>query len=600
MVMLAEEMQENTLFEQSLKGLKWNLQQADSRVVQTLKQKLEIPELLATIMANRGITEEVAGKQFLNPTIKELLPDPYGLKDMELAIDRMVKAINNNEKITVFGDYDVDGATSSALLTRFFREIDVNVEIYIPNRILEGYGLNIEALKSIKDKGTSLVISVDCGIVSFDPIKDAKEYGLDIIVVDHHLSTDTIPEADAVVNPNRFDDTFTPKGLAAVGVCFLVLVALRSRLKKEGFFDNRRLPDLLKALDIVALGTVCDVMPLVGLNRAFVSHGLKQIAQRQNLGLSTLANVARLDSKPESYHLGFVLGPRINAGGRVGEGNLGAELLSTLDPMRAYEIANRLEELNKERRTVEALILEEVIEQVESTKLYENPMILVKGNDWHQGILGILASRIKERYNKPVAIISMISGVGKGSGRSIVGVDLGTLLANAKAKGLLVHGGGHAMAGGFTIMDAKFDAFQEYVFSTLGNTDLLTEKAKESYIDAVLAVSAVNGKTLRLCQQAAPFGNGNMAPKFVIVSARIANVIVVGRVHLMIILNDPKIDKNAVNTIKCVFFKALENDYGPLLMKSIGKTANFIGHLQHNINDDNKADFIVEDICDLK
>lgn len=600
MVMLAEEMYTKDIFIKSLKGLTWILQEADSRLVQSLKQKLEIPELLATILVNRGITDEISAKRYLNPTIKELLPDPYGLKDMDLAVDRIVKAILNKEKITVFGDYDVDGATSSALITRFFREIDVNVEIYIPNRILEGYGLNLEALKSIKDKGTSLVISVDCGIVSFDPIKGAKEYGLDVIVIDHHLSTDTIPEADAVVNPNRFDDTFTPKGLAAVGVCFLVLVALRSKLRKDGFFEKRREPDLLKALDIVALGTVCDVMPLVGLNRAFVSHGLKQIAHRQNLGLSTLANAARLDAKPESYHLGFVLGPRINAGGRVGEGNLGAELLSTLDPMRAYEIANRLEELNRERRAVEAIILDEVLELIEKSKLYTQPMILVKGENWHQGILGILASRIKERYNKPVAVVSMINGLGKGSGRSIVGVDLGTLLANAKAQGLLVHGGGHAMAGGFTVEDSKFEAFKDFAFKALGNTDLLTEKSKECYVDSAIAVTAVCGKTLRLCQQAAPFGNGNMAPKFVIVGARIANVIVVGRVHLMVILNDPFIDKKASNTIKCVFFKALESDYGPQLMKSIGKTANFIGHLQHNINDENKADFIIEDICDLK
>lgn len=596
--MLAEyvENEENS-FGKSVKGLKWSVLNPDERVVLTLTQKLGISELLARVLANRGVVNADSAIKFLDPKVRDLLPDPFLLKDMDKAASKLADCVINKEKITIFGDYDVDGATSSALLKRFFRDVGLDAGLYIPNRILEGYGPNLEALKKLKDEGNSLVITVDCGIVSFEPIKGAKDYGLDIIVLDHHLSTDVMPEAYAVVNPNRFDDEFEFKSLAAVGVAFLTVVAIRAKLRDKGFFEKTKEPNLLDYLDLVALGTVCDVMQLNNVNRAFVSQGLKLISQRKNLGIATLSNVARLEVVPQSYHLGFVIGPRINAGGRVGEGLLGAKLLSTLDPMEAFNIATRLEQLNDERRSIEALILEEVINEIEAKQLYSKSLIVVTGNNWHQGILGILASRIKEKYNRPAAIISFVDGIGKGSARSITGIDLGSLLASAKQKGILIHGGGHAMAGGFTIEEARVSEFQDFAIESLGNTDTIFTKAKEYEVDAVLSLSAVNGELNRTMNRAAPFGNGNHQPRFALVNVTVVNIHIVGKIHFMVIVADKKADRNMKNTLKCMLFKAVDSELGKFVTKNKGKELTLIGFIQGNIYDSEKADFIIEDIC---
>ncbi len=596
--MLAEYVEnEGNSFGKSVKGLKWSVLNPDERVVLTLTQKLGISELLARVLANRGVANADSATKFLDPKVRDLLPDPFLLKDMDKAASKLADCVINKEKITIFGDYDVDGATSSALLKRFFRDVGLDAGLYIPNRILEGYGPNLEALKKLKDEGNSLVITVDCGIVSFEPIKGAKDYGLDIIVLDHHLSTDEMPEAYAVVNPNRFDDEFEFKSLAAVGVAFLTVVAIRAKLRDKGFFEKTKEPNLLDYLDLVALGTVCDVMQLNNVNRAFVSQGLKLISQRKNLGIATLSNVARLEVVPQSYHLGFVIGPRINAGGRVGEGLLGAKLLSTLDPMEAFNIATRLEQLNDERRSIEALILEEVINEIEAKQLYSKSLIVVTGNNWHQGILGILASRIKEKYNRPAAIISFVDGIGKGSARSITGIDLGSLLASAKQKGILIHGGGHAMAGGFTIEEAKVSEFQAFATESLGNTDTVFTKAKEYEVDAVLSLSAVNGELNRTMNRAAPFGNGNHQPRFALVNITVVNIHIVGKIHFMVIVADKKADRNMKNTLKCMLFKAVDSELGKFITKNKGKEVTLIGFIQGNIYDSEKADFIIEDIC---
>jgi single-stranded-DNA-specific exonuclease len=584
-------------FGKSVKGLKWAVLDPDERIVTTLSQKLGIPDLLAKVLVNRGILSADDARKFLDPKVRDLLPDPFLLKDMDKAATRFAEAVMNKEKITIFGDYDVDGATSSALLKRFFRDVDIDAGIYIPNRILEGYGPNLDALKKLKDEGNTLVITVDCGIVSFEPIKGAKDYGLEIIVIDHHLSTDEMPEAYAVVNPNRFDDEFEFKSLAAVGVAFLTVVAIRSKLRDMGYFKDKPEPNLLDYLDLVALGTVCDVMQLNNVNRAFVAQGLKLINQRKNLGIATLSNVARLEVVPQSYHLGFVIGPRINAGGRVGEGMLGATLLSTLDSMEAFTIATRLEQLNDERRAVEAVILEEAINEVESKELYKKPLIIVTGNNWHQGILGILASRIKEKYSRPTAIISFVDGMGKGSARSITGIDLGSLLANAKQKGILVHGGGHAMAGGFTIEQSKLPEFATYVTECMLNTENVFSKAKEFKVDAVLSIAAVNGELNKSMNRAAPFGNGNQQPRFALVDVTIVNINVVGKIHFMVIVADKKADRNMKNTLKCMLFKAVDSEAGQFIAKNKGKEVTLIGFIQGNIYDADKADFIIEDVC---
>lgn len=598
--MLAESINigEGSVFGESVKGLKWKLEETDQRIVTTLVQKLGIPEVLATILCNRGVQNMEEANLFLEPRLKDCLPDPFLLKDMDKAANRIADAIIAGEKMAIFGDYDVDGATSTALFRKFFKKIGIDIGIYIPNRIVEGYGPNSEAFKKLRDEGNSIVITLDCGTVSFDPIKDATSYGLEVIIFDHHLSMDSLPDAYAIVNPNRFDDPFPHKSIAAVGIAFMASIAIRAKLRQKGWFQDKEEIDLLQYLDLVALGTVCDVMNLTGINRAFVAQGLKLIASRKNLGIATLANVAKLDVSPQSYHLGFILGPRINAGGRVGEGMLGSDLLSTDDPVFALEIANKLEQLNIERRAIESVILEEVIKEIDIKKLNNHPMIIVQGDGWHQGILGILASRIKERYNRPAAVISVVDGIGKGSARSVDGIDLGTLLTKAKEEGILMQGGGHAMAGGFTIQADKIEEFQAYVCSTLDGTDHLIEKAKEYYLDGVITVSGVSGKLVQCINKAAPFGSGNRQPRFALCDVLILNVRLVGASHMMVIVSDPKSDTRAFNrkTLKCMLFKALDSELGKIVGSSVGKKVTFFGTVQQNFNDDAKADFIIEDM----
>ncbi len=597
--MLAEPLnkQGGMVFKDTVKGLKWKLEEADQRLVTTLCQKLNIPVLLATILINRHILGPEEAMFYLEPRIKDLIPDPFALKDMHKASERLATAIINGEKIAVFGDYDVDGATSTALLKRFFKDIGHELTIYIPNRIIEGYGPNINALKKLKDEGNTLIITVDCGIVSHEPLKEIKEMGVDVIILDHHLSTHTLPEAYAIVNPNRFDDDFSFKSIAAVGIAFFTVIAIRAKLREKGWFKGKTELDLLQYLDLVALGTVCDVMQLVGINRAFVNQGLKLIAARKNVGIAVLSDMAKIHTYPQSYHLGFVLGPRINAGGRVGEGMLGTELLSTEDAERAYQIALKLEKLNDERRGIEALMIEEAIEKIESQKLYKNPLILVQGSNWHQGVLGIIASRIKERYNRPAAVISLVNGMGKGSARSISGIDLGSLLANAKALGILEQGGGHAMAGGFTVAENKVDEFYAYANLKLEGCESIFKKAKEFQVDAVISVSGATGELVKLIARSAPFGSGNPQPKFALTNVLIVNIRLVGANHLMVIVADNKSDVKSRATLKCMLFKALDSEIGKVISTSVGRKVTLFGILQQNFNDNNKADFIIEDFC---
>lgn len=587
---------EGQLLGKSVKGLNWKLAEVDERLVSNLVQKLDLSELLARILSSRGVDDVSQAELFLEPRLRNLLPNPSLLKDMEKAASRISRAVLNKEKITVFGDYDVDGATSSALLKRFFRDLGHDASIYIPNRLTEGYGPSINAFRKIKDSGSTLVITVDCGIVSFEPVDYANSINLDTIILDHHLSIDTLPNAHAVVNPNRFDDDFPIKSIAAVGVAYLTAIAVRSKLKDMGYFKNHKDVDMLSYLDLVALGTVCDVMSLVGVNRAFVTQGLKLIAARKNLGLSVLSDVAKLDSAPQSYHLGFVLGPRINAGGRVGEGFLGAELLSTLDSEKAFEIAHRLEKLNDERRAIEATTLDIAINQIESGALYNNPVIMVKGDNWHQGILGILASRIKEKYQKPAAVVSFVDGVGKGSARSIPGIDFGTLIANAKAKEMILQGGGHAMAGGFSVEASRVDEFYDFLCENANSSKEAFEKVKDCYVDAIVSAGSINGKLAKEISKAAPFGSGNNHPKVLLKQVIILNVRVVGKNHLLVIVGDSKTDKKVMQTVKCILFKGHENEVGHFITENVGKTLNLVGQVQLNALDDAKADFIIEDV----
>ncbi|WP_053332650.1 single-stranded-DNA-specific exonuclease RecJ [Candidatus Jidaibacter acanthamoebae] len=587
---------EGIKFGRSIRGLDWKFEEGCERTIRTLCQKLNINEVLARILYNRDVKTAEEAENFLDPKLKNLIHNPFALKDMDKASKRIIDAINNKEKICVFGDYDVDGATSSALLKRFFRDLNIEIGVYIPNRLKEGYGPNKLAFDKLKEEGYSLVITVDCGIVSFEPLKHAKDIGLEVIIVDHHLGIEQLPEAIAVINPNRFDEDFPYKYMAAVGVAFMVTVALRAKLREEDWFvkNNIKEPDLLKLLDLVALGTVCDVMILKGVNRAFVTQGLKIIAKRGNVGIATLANLVKLDSEPKAHHLGYVFGPRINAGGRVGEGILGTYLLSTECPKEAYNIAMQLEKYNEERRSIEIKALEEAIEQIEKNRLYNNSIMLVQSKDWHIGILGILASKLKEKYSRPAGVMVIKEDTAKGSARSITGLDLGRALASAKTEGLLLEGGGHAMAGGFTVEISKMQPFCDYLINKL---DIGAEpfiKAKELHIDHVLSVASVNHKLIEDINIAAPYGSGNPAPKFALHDVIITRALIVGGYHVMVIVTDKKVDRgNKVQ--KCILFKGSETDLGQFLLNSIGKKINIAGTIQASSFDKNKIDFIIED-----
>lgn len=516
----------------SYSGRRWRLRPAPEREVRGLASALELPELVSRVLVGRGITGPEA-ETFLNPTLRALLPDPAHLLDMTRAAERLADAVAAGETIGIFGDYDVDGATSAAILIRFFQAVGARSEVHIPDRAREGYGPNWPALEGLKARGARCVITVDCGTSAFDALARAKAAGLDIIVVDHHIAEPKLPESFALINPNRLDETSPHRQLAAVGVAYLLIVALNRTLRTKGWYRERPEPDLLALLDLVALGTVADVVPLTGLNRALVAQGLKIMARRGNLGLATLADVARIDSRPSAYHLGFIFGPRINAGGRVGQSDLGVRLLRTEDPDEASALAMRLDALNTERQAIEAAVLEAAIEQVETRGVGNAPIIVAAAEGWHQGVIGIVASRLKERFGRPAAVVAIEGATAKGSCRSITGIDFGAAILAARQAGLLINGGGHAMAAGFTVETERLVELAGFLMERCAaDASRAMETAASLSIDGILAPE---GATLQLVQEIerlAPFGTGNAEPRFALRNARIVRADIVGNGHV--------------------------------------------------------------------
>jgi len=578
----------------SLSGYKWSLREADNVLVTSLAQKFRLPEIAARLLALRGIDHESA-EEFLNPSIKAALPDPSHLKDMDKATSRIVKAIIEGEKIYIFGDYDVDGATSTALLVRFFKMAGVDVGFYIPDRMVEGYGPSITAYDKIKADGGKLIITVDCGTLAFEPIKYGNDNGIETIVIDHHLSSSSLPEAVAIVNPNRIDESSELTNLAAVGMCFLLAISVNRLLRESGFYKKQE-PDILSLLDLVALGTVCDVMILTGLNRAFVSQGLKVLAKRKNKGLVALADVGRIDEIPSTYHLGFVLGPRINAGGRIGEAALGTKLLTTQNVDEAFDIALKLDKLNQDRQAIEALALEEAMAQAE--KINEiSPIIFVRNNEntsqWHEGIIGIVAGRLKEKFHKPAIVFAFKDGVGKASGRSVTDVDLGAAVTSAKMEDILINGGGHAMAAGLSIAEDKYDEFAQYINHRLGDSVKKYLTSKSLNIDAIISLSAITVGLIEKIQKLAPFGNGNPEPRFAIRNVTVTSAKIVGKDHIMCFLEDA----NSTKKLKAMYFKAGGTEAGEKILNSYGKKFDIAGKIKLNRwNGYEKAELIIDDV----
>jgi len=516
--------------ERSVTGRSWvdRLSPMTTRTAQAISQQTEISEILARIVAGRGIGQDAA-EHHLTPTIRDLMPDPSTLVDMDALAERLAHAVIKREKLALFGDYDVDGACSCALFARYFRHFGIEPGIYIPDRIFEGYGPNVGAIDTLAETGISLLVTLDCGTVSDGPIAHARARGLDVLVIDHHLSDFELPKANAIVNPNRPDDLSGLGYLCAAGVAFMVLVAVNRVLRSKGVTG---LPDLMALLDVVALATVCDVVPLVGLNRAFVLRGLERAQQGRNAGITALSLAARVTGPLNPYHLGFLIGPRINAGGRIGDAALGVRLLATQDEHEALAIAARLDALNIERQRIEIEAVEEATRAAEAEiGTGEGPPVLVLASgNWHPGVVGLVAARLRERFERPAFAIALNpDGGGTGSGRSMPGVDLGRAVIAAVEAGLVVKGGGHAMAAGVTVKSGQLAGLRAHLAEQLGEQVASARAMTALKIDAALTARAASTDFVRDVDRAGPFGSGNPSPVFAFPAHRARFAQIVGQ-----------------------------------------------------------------------
>ncbi|GLV23655.1 single-stranded-DNA-specific exonuclease RecJ [Sphingobium sp. Cam5-1] len=519
-------------------------------------------DLVTQLLLARGCPRE-AVEAHRNPTIRHFMPDPSLFRDMDSAAERLADAVQRGEHVRIFGDYDVDGATSAALLIRLLRDLGLSARPYIPDRLMEGYGPSGEALVRLAGEGATLIVTVDCGAQAFEALAMAKAVGVDVVVVDHHKCAAALPEAFALVNPNRLDEVEEAAAhghLAAVGVAFLLGAALIRVLRKRGWFAQRAEPALMELLDIVALGTVADVAQLKGLNRAFVAQGLKVMAKRRNIGISALIDASRLSRAPLCHDLGFALGPRINAGGRVGKADLGVRLLTTEDPIEAASIAAELDQFNEERRVIEAAV------QVEAEELLaaqgNRAVALIAGAGWHPGVIGIVAGRIKEKAGRPAIVVAIDeAGTGKGSGRSISGVDLGAAVLAAKDSGLLVAGGGHAMAAGLTVAADKLDALADFLDERLAPAVARARDDRALLIDAVLAPAGVNPDFVAAIEAGGPYGAGWPSPLIAAGPMRVIKADVVGNGHLRAVMAG-----DDGRSIKTIAFRQAESELGQAIL----------------------------------
>lgn len=577
----------------SLTGSHWVFRDADDRMVTAFMQRYDLPEVLARILVVRGIGLDDV-ENFLNPSLKATMPDPSHLLDMDAAAERIASAVTTGEKIAIFGDYDVDGATSSALLIRYLRTLGASPVAYIPDRIKEGYGPNSEALVGLQQQGVTLVITVDCGTMSFEPLQVAYNSGLDVIVVDHHIGEARKPKAYAIVNPNRFDETSLHKQMAAVGVTFLLLAAINRALRSSGWFFQRggTEPDLRQWLDIVALGTVCDVVPLTGVNRAYVAQGLKVMAARGNVGIRTVLNNAGIAEVPGVYTCGFVLGPRINAGGRVGKSDLGVRLLTTDDEAEAMVLARELEQHNDERKAIEAAVQEQAQAMADAADP-ASPVLLVSGKGWHPGVIGIVAGRLKERYHRPVAVIAIENGVGKASARSVSGFDFGAAVISARDSGLLLAGGGHAMAAGFTIEEQKIPALMEFFVKRAGAQDTNWLSARRLMLDGSISVAGATPELVANFDRMGPFGQGNPSIRLAVRNVVNLRPEPVGENHIKTFL----IDRLSSARISAIAFRAAGTKLGDALYATRGRNVEVAGQLRlQEWNGRQSVSLMIEDI----
>ena len=554
--------------ETSLTGRRWLGPSIETnRAAQALAQQTGLPSAVSQIIAARGVASNEV-ENYLSPALRDLIPDPRSLKDMERAAARLLQALSQRERIAIFADYDVDGGCSAALLLTWLRQMNCDATLYVPDRIDEGYGPNNAAMQMLANDH-SLIICVDCGTLSHEPI--AAAVGADVIVLDHHLGEEELPPAFAVVNPNRQDEDGQSAHLCAAAVVFLLLVELRRQLREAG----EQSPDLMTFLDLVALATVADVAPLIGVNRAFVRQGLKVMARRERIGLTALADAAGLDSAPSTYHLGYVLGPRVNAGGRIGAADLGARLLSTDDPHEAAALSEKLDHLNGERREVEADVRTLALEQAEERGL-DAPLVWAAGAHWHPGVVGIVASRLKEVSNRPSIVIGVEDGIGKGSGRSVSGIDLGQPIQRLAREGLLIKGGGHKMAAGLTVAEEKIEPAMKRLSELLAKQGADRLGVADLRLDGVLMPQAADVDLIMQLERAGPFGASSPAPRFAFPDMTIRFAKRVGENHLRISFGDTS------GTLDAIAFNAFGSALGPALESHGGAKFHLAGRVEIN------------------
>ncbi|MGI9487342.1 MAG: single-stranded-DNA-specific exonuclease RecJ [Geminicoccaceae bacterium] len=559
---------------ESFGGRVWRLRPTDEGAALALSQRLDLPEIVGRILDARGFGFDGA-PGFLEPRLKDFLPDPSHLLGLDVAVERLVQAIEDEEPIGIIADYDVDGATSCALLTRHLRVLGANVAFDIPDRLEEGYGPNTKAFARLEAEGCQLVVVLDAGTTAFEPLAEAAANGHEVIVVDHHAAEERLPEALAVINPNRLDQESPLKDLAAVGVTFMLCVALNRALRQQVTHATAGGPDLRQWLDLVALGTVCDLVPLSGLNRAFVAQGVKVAAKQGNPGLTALAAAAKLDEAPDAGKFGFVLGPRINAGGRTGQSRLGAGLLTDDDPATVSTIAAQMDALNHERRRIEKNVLSAAEEQLQST-LADASTLVVAGEGWSPGVVGVVASRLVERYHRPAVVIGLEGGIGKGSGRSIKGFDLGAAVIGARQEGLLTAGGGHPMAAGLTIEADNVERFRAFLrdrmIAAFGPG---LPRPPELLLDADLEVQSLTIGLGEALDRLAPFGRGNSEPRLLIRNATLHQVRRIGDNHVDAWLADPSGAR-----LRAVAFRIADQPLGQALLGAKGSTVHLAGRLK--------------------
>ncbi len=555
----------------------WKFKNFNERQIEKISQNYNFSYLLAKLFSIRNIDISDID-QYINPSLKDHMPDPYNLVDMEKACSRIYDAISNNEKIAIFGDYDVDGSTSTSIIINYFRLLGIQLEYHIPNRFTEGYGPSKEIFSKFKKNKIKVIITVDCGTMSYEEMEFAKEANLDVIVLDHHQPEISLPEAYAIVNPNRIDDTSNLNYLAAVGVTYFFLIGLNRKLRTVKWFNNNDVvePNMISFLDITALGTICDAVPLKGINRLFVIKGIEVMNKQLNVGLKSLIDKSAIKGRISTYDLGFKLGPRINAAGRLGRSSFGTELLTATDATNAEKIASELDKFNQERRTIESYVLDSAEKQVTPEKL-EKKLLTVYEEGWHEGVIGIIASRLKDKYHRPCVVITISKGNAKGSGRSMKGIDLGNLVIAAKQAGIIESGGGHSMAAGLSLKEEKIEELENFFENQLSRNQSKVIDEKMFYVDSLISSSGINLDVYDEIEKLGPFGSDNFEPNFVVKSSLLASVKQIGEKHLKCLIKTAEGD-----FIEGIAFRSLSTPLGDELQKNKGNTVSLLGKIKIN------------------